>query len=98
MKTRNYLISAAMAATFAAGASAAYLSEGIYGAPRPGASTDTAMRADEGVPHNLVTAMKADEGVPQNMVTAIKADEGVPQNLVTAMKADEGVPQNLMTS
>ena len=94
MKTRNTLISVVIAATFAAGASAAYLSDSIYGAPRPGASTDTAMHADEGVPHNLVTAMKADEGVPQNLVTAMKSDEGVPQNLVTAMKSDEGVSQS----
>ena len=70
MKTRNILISVAFATTFSAASSAAYLSEGIYGAPRLGTSTVISMHADEGVPQNVVTAMKADEGVPQNLVSA----------------------------
>ena len=84
MKSRNSLIAATIVATFAAGASAAYLSEDVYRAPRHGTSVDTAMRADEGVPQNMITAMRADEGVPQGMIIAMKADEGVPQNLVTS--------------
>lgn len=84
MQNRNTLISFAIAATFAATASAAYVGDGIYGPPRARTSTNIAMHADEGVPQNLVTALKADEGVPQNPVTAMKSDEGVPQNLVTA--------------
>ena len=91
MKARS-ILTAALVATFAAGASAAYLSEDLYGTSRQPA---VALQADEGVPQNLV-ALKADEGVPQNLV-ALKADEGVPQNLV-ALKADEGVPQNLGTA
>ena len=91
MKARS-ILTAALVATFAAGASAAYLSEDLYGTSRQPA---VALQADEGVPQNLV-ALKADEGVPQNLV-ALKDDEGVPQNLI-ALKADEGVPQDLVTA
>jgi hypothetical protein len=90
MKIRQTLIAAALTATVAVGASAAYLNEDIYSKV---GSPATALNADEGVPQNLI-ALKADEGVPQNLV-AINADEGVPQNLV-AINADEGVPQNLV--
>jgi hypothetical protein len=81
MKAHSTLLAAAIVATFAAGASAAYLSEALYDAVQLPA---TALKADEGVPHNLVTALKADEGVPHNLVTALKADEGVPHNLVSS--------------
>lgn len=50
MQVCNSLIAAAVVATFAAGALAAYLSDGL--------------------PSNIVTAPKADEGVPHNLVTA----------------------------
>ncbi len=70
MKVRNYVLAATVAATLAGGASAAYLSEDIYGAPRHESFTGVAMKADEGVPRNLVTALKADEGVPRNLATA----------------------------
>lgn len=95
MKTRNSLIAAAIVATFAAGASAAYLTDVI---PAGADRVVTALKADEGVPQNLVTALKADEGVPQNLVAALQSDEGTPQNLVVAMNADQGVPQNLVTA
>ena len=94
MKARTTLISAAITATFAIAASAAFVDpDALLRLQGDG----IALKADEGVPQNLVTALKADEGVPQNLVTALKEDEGTPQNLVTAMKADEGVPQNLVT-
>jgi hypothetical protein len=95
MSIRNTVIAAGVVATVAVGVSAAFVDHG--GAPGILRSA-LALKADEGVPQNLVTALKADEGVPQNLVTALKADEGVPQNLVTAMKADEGVPQNLVSA
>jgi len=94
MKARNTLISAAIAATFAIGATGAF---GSAERLLPTLGGTVALQADEGVPRNLITAMKFDEGVPQNLVTALKADEGVPQNLITAMTFDEGVPQNLVT-
>jgi hypothetical protein len=81
MKTRTTLLAAAIAATVAIGATAAFIDPDLVVRMHGDA---IALKADEGVPHNLVTAMKADEGVPQNLVTAMKADEGVPQNLVTA--------------
>lgn len=81
MKAGTTLIAAAIVATFVAGASAAFVTSDVL----PRASGDgIALKADEGVPQNLVTALKADEGVPQNRVIAMKADEGVPRNLVTA--------------
>jgi hypothetical protein len=82
MKSRSCLILAAIVATLAAGVSAAQLSEGVYGTPRSGTSLVAAMKADEGVPWNMIIAMNPDEGVPKGMVTAMKADEGVPQNLL----------------
>lgn len=57
MKTRTILIAAALVSTFAAGASAAYLSEDIYGTTRLPA---TAMKADEAVPLELI-ALGIDE-------------------------------------
>jgi hypothetical protein len=95
MNFRKSMMAAALVATFAAGASAAYLDQDIY---NDGRHLLTALIADEGIPHNLVTALKADEGVPHNLNTALKADEGVPQNLVTALKADDGVPHDLVTA
>ena len=80
MKARTTLISAALAATVAIGAAAAFSEADL---PRMQGG-GIALRTDEGVPQNLITAMNADDGVPQNLVTAMKADEGVPQNLVTA--------------
>lgn len=50
MQVRQSLIAAAVVATFAAGASAAYLSDSLP------SIIVTALKADEGVPHNLVTA------------------------------------------
>ncbi len=95
MKSERFIIAAAaVVALFSAGAYATYPAS-LKPASEPAVS---AMKADEGVPHNLVTAMKPDEGVPHNLVMAMKSDEGVPQNLITAMKADEGVPHNLVTS
>jgi hypothetical protein len=82
MRSRSVLILAALVGTLAAGVSAAQLSEGTYGAPRPGISLVTGMTADEGVPWNMIIAMNPDEGVPQSLVTAMKADEGVSQNLM----------------
>ncbi len=84
MEVRRYAIAATVVATLAASASAANLSEDIYGSPRHDSSAGVAMQSDEGVPQNLVTALRADEGIPHNLVTAMKSDEGVPQNLVTA--------------
>ena len=57
MKTRTFLIAAALVPTFAAGTSAAYLSEDIYGTTRLPA---TAMKAEEGVPRDLI-ALGIDE-------------------------------------
>jgi hypothetical protein len=67
MKTRTTLIAAAIAATVAIGASAAFIDPELVLRIDGNA---IALKADEGVPHNLVTAMKADEGVPHNLVTA----------------------------
>ncbi len=79
MKANRSIIAAAVVALFTAGAYATYPTS-----LKPASEAAvTAMKADEGVPHNLVTAMKSDEGVPQNLITAMKSDEGVPQNLVT---------------
>ena len=91
MKSNHSIIAAAVVALFTAGAYATYPTS-----LKPASETAvTAMKADEGVPHNLVTAMTADEGVPHNLVTAMKADEGVPQNLIAQYehKSDEGVPR-----
>ena len=63
MKSNRPIIAAAVVALFAAGASATHPTS------QNPASAVTAIKSDEGVPHNLVTAMKADEGVPQNLVT-----------------------------
>jgi hypothetical protein len=79
MNTRLYVGTAIIAATFAAGASAAYLHEEAYGSLGYPLEAST---ADEGVPQNLVASLNADEGVPQNMVIAMKSDEGVPLDLV----------------
>jgi hypothetical protein len=95
MKTRSSFIAASLIATFAAGASAAYVTGSN---PAGDLGIVTSLQSDEGVPQNLVTALKADEGVPQNLVTAMQSDEGVPQNLVIAMQSDEGVPRNLVTA
>jgi hypothetical protein len=81
MKARNTVIAAGIAAAFALGASAAFINHDGYSDLR---GNGIALKADEGVPHNLITALKADEGVPHNLVTAMKADEGVPHNLVTS--------------
>ena len=62
MKSRTSIIAAAIVATFAIGASAAYVAD--EGVPQ---NFVTALNADEGVPQNLV-ALNADEGVPQNLV------------------------------
>lgn len=43
------------------------------------------------------SAMKADEGVPQDLVAAIKVAESGLHNTIVALKADEGVPHNLVT-
>jgi hypothetical protein len=80
MKIRACLAAAIITTFAAAGASAAYLEESLYGEV---SYLRSAMNADEGVPQNMVTAMKADEGVPQNLITAMRADEGVPQDMVT---------------
>ncbi len=56
MEVRRYAIAATVVATLAASASAAYLSEDIYGSPRHDSSAGVAMQSDEGVPQNLVTA------------------------------------------
>jgi len=32
----------------------------------------------------LLTAIKSDQGVPHDIVTALKSDEGLPQNSITA--------------
>ena len=53
MKARNTMIAAAIAATFVLGASAAFINPG-----------DLHSQFGNGI------AMKADEGVPQNLVTA----------------------------
>jgi hypothetical protein len=70
MEVRKYAVAATFVATLAASASAAYLREDIHGSPRYDSINGVALKADEGVPKNLVTAMKADEGVPQNLMTA----------------------------
>jgi hypothetical protein len=105
MKANHSFIAAAVLAVFTAGASATYFSTPTSAVapvsklqPAEGVPHNLiAMKADEGVPQNLITALRADEGVPHNLVTAMVFDEGVPWNLVTAMNADEGVPQNLVT-
>jgi len=84
MKTRTALLTAAIVATFAAGASAAYLSEDVHGPALHGTSIISALKADEGVPHILVTAMKADEGVPLNLVAGYQQDEGTPLDFLVA--------------
>ncbi len=94
MKSNRSIIVAAVVALFAAGAFATYPTSQK---PASGIAV-TAMKADEGVPQNLIAQHRSDEGVPQNLITAMKSDEGVPQNLITAMTADEGVPQNLVTT
>jgi hypothetical protein len=80
---RNALLAAGVAASLTAASAGVY----AVAAKQAGATHfggNVSLKADEGVPHNLVTALKADEGVPQNLVTAMKSDEGVPHNLVTA--------------
>lgn len=94
---RNLLLAAGVAASLGA------VSAGVYAvaAAEAGASHfagQLSMKADEGVPHDMVTALKADEGVPHNLVAGhVPGDEGVPQNLVAGhVPGDEGVPQNLV--
>jgi hypothetical protein len=63
MKTRNSIIAAAILATAAFGASAAYQQD--EGTPRNFYAT---YQQDEGTPQDFYAEFKQDEGTPQNMV------------------------------
>lgn len=96
MKVRNTLIVGAIVAMFTAAASAAYLNGSI---PVGENIIVTALKADEGVPQNLVTCDEhARKCTSHNLMAVFPSDEGTPLKLIVALKADEGVPQNLVTA
>ena len=75
MRTNSILV-AAIAGTFALAATAAFVTPSSM---EEVISPKSAMKSDEGVPHNLVTALKSDEGVPHNLISALQFDEGRPE-------------------
>ena len=95
MKNINSAIAAAVIATFAVGATAAY-------APDEGTPYNliAAHQQDEGTPRNLIAAFthQQDEGTPRDLVAQHRQDEGTPQNLIAAFthQQDEGTPRDLV--
>ena len=65
MKSTRTLIAAALFATVAAGASAAYQHQQTEGTPR---NLIAGFTQDEGVPRNLIAGFTQDEGVPRNLI------------------------------
>lgn len=70
MKTPSVAIAASLAGALIMGASAVLM---IPDRIPDLLNGPIALKADEGVPHNLVTALNADEGVPHNLVTTSAA-------------------------
>jgi hypothetical protein len=78
MRTLNSVLAAAVVATVAFGASAAY-------GPSQGTPFDAVAqhKQDEGTPQNLVAEFhRQDEGTPRGLIAALQQDEGTPQNLI----------------
>ena len=80
MKLGKRLVAAALVAMFAAGASAAYLSEDVYNTPR---LPSAALQTEEGLPRRLV-ALPADEGVAPDLVALGRVEEDFTRNRATS--------------
>ena len=86
MKNIHSAIAAAVIATFAVGATAAYAPD--EGTPYNLVAAFTHQEG-EGTPRDLIAQHRQDEGTPQNLV-AMQQDEGTPQNLVAMADRTKG--------
>ncbi len=95
MKTTRTLIAAALFASVAAGASAAYMN-GTFATDLGSRSAAYQHKQDEGTPRNLIAGFTQDEGVPRNLIAGFTQDEGVPRDLIAGFTQDEGVPRDMI--